>query len=134
MTLILCADERNGLLFNHRRLSRDSALCAHILELCGEKTIWMNAYSASIFPPNTPNIRVCENFTEEVKSGECCFVENTEFSPILQRVKRIVLYRYNRSYPSDTKLPDDLFFGRELVSTVDFAGSSHSCITQEVYE
>lgn len=134
MTLILCADDRNGLLFHNRRLSRDSVLCNRILELCGNKTLWMNSYSASIFPRNTPNIRVSEKFLEEAGEGEFCFVENTEITDVLSRTKTLVIYRWNRSYPSDVKLPESLLEGKKPVSTLEFAGSSHPSITQEVYK
>lgn len=134
MTLILCADDRDGLLFHNRRLSRDSVLCNRILELCGNKTLWMNSYSASIFPRNTPNIRVSEKFLEEAGEGEFCFVENTEITEVLSRTKTLVIYRWNRSYPSDVKLPESLLEGKKPVSTLEFAGSSHPSITQEVYE
>ena len=134
MTLILCADDRNGLLFHNRRLSRDSVLCDRILELCRNKTLWMNSYSASIFPRNTPNIRVSEKFLDEAGEGEFCFVENTEITDVLSRTKTLVIYRWNRSYPSDVKLPENLLEGKKPVSTLEFAGSSHPSITQEVYK
>ena len=134
MILVICADDRDGILFNNRRLSRDSALCAHILEHCGENVLWMNNYSASIFPQNTPNIRISENFLEEAGAGELCFVENTDFSRIYPQAEKIILYRWNRSYPADRKLPADFLTGRKQSSTLDLAGNSHPCITQEVYE
>ncbi len=134
MTLILCADDRNGLLFHNRRLSRDSVLCDRILELCGDKPLWMNSYSASIFPQNRPNIRISEKFREDAQNGEFCFVENAEITQALLRTKTLVIFRWNRSYPSDVKLPESLLQGRKPVSTLEFAGSSHPVITQEVYE
>lgn len=82
MTVILCADDRNGLLFNQRRLSRDGAVCREILALCGENILWMNSYSASIFPQNTPNIRLWGNFPEDVMDGDFCFVENEDISKL----------------------------------------------------
>lgn len=134
MTLIICADARGGLLFNNRRLSRDSGLCAHILGFCGDKPLWMNSYSATIFPPNTPNIRVSEKFLEEAGEGEFCFAENADISSVLLKAKTVVIYRWNRNYPSDVKLPETIFSGRKLVNKVDFSGNSHPCITQEVYK
>ncbi len=134
MTLIICADERDGLLFNNRRLSRDSAVCKHILDFCGEKTLWMNGYSASIFPSNTPNIRVSENFLEEVGEGDICFAENADISAAAEQAETVVIYRWNRSYPADVKLTETILSGRKLVSKADFAGNSHPSITQEVYE
>lgn len=134
MTIIICADDRNGLLFNSRRLSRDSAVCDSILEICQGNPLWMNAYSASIFPRNVSNIRVSENFLEEMREGEFCFIENTDISAISVRAKNVVIYRWNRSYPADVGLPENLLYGRKRLSSVDFAGNSHLCITREVYE
>ena len=134
MTVILCVDDRNGVLFNNRRLSRDNALCSHILEYCGSKTLWMNSYSASIFPQNAPNIRVCEKFLDEAGAGEYCFVENGDITIAAKKAKTIVLYRWNRSYPSDQKLSDEIISDRSLTERNEFAGNSHPLITQEVYE
>ena len=134
MTLIICADDRGGLLFNKRRLSRDQKVCQHILEYCDGRTLFMNAYSASIFPRNCPNIRVDEKFMEQVGEGELCFAENADISPLLLRAKTIVVYRWNRTYPSDRKLPDGALSSRKLIRSTEFEGNSHPKITQEVYE
>lgn len=133
MILIVCADDRDGLLFNHRRLSRDAGLCDHILAFCGNRTLWMNSYSASIFPSNANNIRVSENFLEEAGEEALCFVENTDITPFLSQIHTVVIYRWNRSYPADVKLPQMLLSGKTKTRTVEFAGSTHPRITQEVY-
>ena len=134
MILVICADAQGGLLFNNRRLSRDSALCEHLLDYCKEKPLWLNSYSASIFPCNASNIRVSEKFLEEAGVGEFCFAENADISTALKQAEEIVIYRWNRRYPSDIKLPEKLLSGRRLVSKDDFAGNSHPSITQEVYK
>ncbi len=134
MTVFLCLDDRNGMLFHNRRLSRDQVLCERILAYCGGGTLWMTPYSATIFPTNEGNIRVCENFPEEMKEEDFCFVENGDVLSLLKRAKKLVIYRWNRCYPADVKLPDHILSERKPVSTVEFAGSSHCCITQEVYE
>ena len=45
MILIVCVDDHNGMMFNHRRQSQDRVLRADILELTDGKKLWMNAYS-----------------------------------------------------------------------------------------
>ena len=134
MILILTIDDRNGLLFNNRRLSRDRALCDHILTMCGDSTLWMNSYSASIFPESAPNIRVSEKFLKKAEIGDYCFVETEDISLALKDAEKVIIYRWNRSYPSDVKFPQDGLKGKSLVSTVEFPGSSHPQITQEVYK
>ena len=49
MILIVCVDDHNGMMFNHRRQSQDRVLRADILELTDGKKIWMNAYSRNQF-------------------------------------------------------------------------------------
>ena len=49
MIRIVCVDDHNGMMFNHRRQSQDRVLRADILELTGGKKLWMNAYSRKQF-------------------------------------------------------------------------------------
>lgn len=134
MTLIFCLDDRGGLSFNNRRLSRDEVLCSHILDYCKGKILWMNQYSASIFPNNCSNIRVDENFWEQMGEEDVCFAENTDINSLILRAKTLVVYRWNRTYPADSKLPEGIFKNRKHISTAEFVGSSHPKITQEVYD
>ena len=49
MKIIVCVDNQNGMMFNHRRQSQDRVLRKRILELTGGKKLWMNAYSQKQF-------------------------------------------------------------------------------------
>lgn len=51
MKIIVCVDNQNGMMFNHRRQSQDRVLRKRILELTGGKKLWMNAYSQKQFLP-----------------------------------------------------------------------------------
>lgn len=131
MHIIVCLDNRNGMLFNCRRQSQDKTLRAHILKTAGEKTLWMNAYSARQFENLPENIRVDENFLELAKPGEYCFVENYDVLPVADRMESCIVYRWNRLYPADTWFPEQLL--KKLCSSEDFPGNSHETITREVY-
>ena len=48
MHMVICLDDRNGMLFNGRRLSSDKAVCSRIREKA-QGRLWMNAYSAKLF-------------------------------------------------------------------------------------
>lgn len=41
MILIVCVDDHNGMMFNHRRQSQDRILRGDILELTEGKILWM---------------------------------------------------------------------------------------------
>lgn len=132
--MIVCLDDRNGMLFNHRRQSKDSILRQRILELAGENKLWMNAYSAKQFSEEAGNIIVSEDFLAKAACEDWCLLENTDIVPYAQRIDTLVIYRWNRVYPSDVTFPTELFEDRwALVERQDFSGSSHEKITQEVY-
>ena len=69
MILIVCVDDHNGMMFNHRRQSQDRVLRADILELTDGKKIWMNAYSRKQFAESdAEKIMVDETFLDDRRS------------------------------------------------------------------
>ena len=62
-------------------------------------------------------------------------MENVPVAPIADRITGLMIYRWNRDYPADLMfpmaLPDDRW---RLRSKEDFAGNSHDCITEEIYD
>ena len=94
--------------------------------------LWMNAYSAKQFRETPDGLRVSPDFLAEAGPGELCFVEDQDLSPWAERLEKLIVYRWNRTYPADTwfTLPLE---GWRLERTAEFAGSSHEKITKEVY-
>ena len=135
MILIAALDDKNGMMFNHRRQSQDSLLRAHILNRTADSALWMNAYSARQFGAcaENPPVHVSEFFLTEADDGAYCFVENVDITPCIDRIEKIIIYRWNRVYPRDQVFPLDLSRWK-LTAAMDFAGSSHEKITEEVYE
>ena len=44
MNLIICVDNKNGIMFNGRRQSRDRAVCEDILDMSGEHLLYTSEY------------------------------------------------------------------------------------------
>ena len=132
MILIVCVDNKNGMLFNRRRQSQDRILRARILELTAQSRLWMNAYSAKQFDAPAPQICLAEDFLSQAAPGEYCFLENAVPSSLLEQIEQVILYRWNRDYPADVHFTLDLS-GFQLSQTTDFTGSSHEKITEEIY-
>ena len=127
MTLYICLDDRNGLQFNRRRQSRDSALLEDIRsQLTGNLLI--DAFSEKLMQQaEIPYVLPPE-------SAEDFFAEDVPSEEILTRTTKIVLYRWNRHYPSDVRWEPDLpSMGFVLTETSEFPGTSHEKITREVY-
>ena len=133
MILIVAVDDKNGMTFGGRRQSMDSRLRERIIKTVGENKLLMNAYSAKQFTENK-KITVDEDFLAAAGKGEYCFLENSDITPFADRVERVILYRWNRVYPSGEKFPIHLFENRwRLTETSDFTGNSHDKITEEIY-
>lgn len=140
MNIILCVDENMGMLFNKRRQSRDKKVMEDIIQMAD--TLWIHPFSEKLFQENgmqkvyendTKQILTDEKFLEKALSGQYCFVENQELMLYSNDIEQIVLYCWNRKYPSDFKLDLDLSKW-EQQSVTEFAGSSHEKITKIVYE
>lgn len=132
MKLIVCISEDFGISFNARRVSKDSALCQDVIEMVGTGTLRVHSYSAKLFS-DYPQVLVSDDYLNEAKAGDYCFYEKGELDPT--KVEEIVLYNWNRAYPSDLKLQDIIDITEfNLGDCRDFAGSSHDNITCEIYK
>lgn len=137
MILIAAIDNHGGMLFHDRRQSRDRILCARILELSAGKRLWIHPYSAGLFVTgsNAAQIQIDASFLEKAAPGDYCLIENVSASPYQEAVEKIILFKWNRSYPADFYFDIPVNDGGWTLSfTEDFAGSSHENITVEIYE
>lgn len=133
MRLIVCLDDRNGMLFGGRRQSRDCVVCEKIIALTKGYKLWMNVYSSKLFADES-NICVDEMFLEHAQDDDYCFTEDQEVSSYADKLEKIVVFKWNRHYPADKSFPLDLTVAPwKLVQTEEFPGNSHEKITMEVY-
>jgi hypothetical protein len=92
----------------------------------------MNTYSAKLFENKA--VIVFDDPIEKAMSEDYIFVENMDLNGILHRFTKVILFKWNRIYPSDLQFPmDELQSQFKLTFTKDFPGNSHEMITQEVY-
>ena len=133
VTLAFCVDDRGGLSFNRRRQSRDRAVSADLLSQAGECTLWVEPCSRPLFPEEAEHIRTAEEPWTQAGPEDLCFLELTGPAPALERADQLILYRWNRHYPSDRKiaLPPE---GWTLTGRTEFPGYSHDVITKEIYQ
>ena len=133
MILIVCVDEKNGMMFNNRRQSKDRILSEHILKIVDNKKMWMNSYSKGFFEgQENLNIIVDDQFIEKIGKEDYCFLENVDVNTIIDKVDRIIVYNWNRHYPADKYF--NINFNEWVVDSKDeFSGSSHEKITEKIY-
>lgn len=130
MTLYVCLDDRGGMCFGGRRQSRDAALLADLAAgLPGVLTI--DPFSEKLIASvGIPYVLAEADIPEDAHF----FLENRSPEQLLPHAESIVIYRWNRHYPSDVRwegTPADFDF--VLKETAEFPGKSHEKITKEVY-
>ncbi len=131
MNLIICLDDKNGMLFNKRRQSRDSVLNERVLSISSGARLLMNTYSAKLFSDS--ETVADDNFLNIAESSDYCFCEAAVES--LENAEKIYVFRWNRHYPADTFFKFDIEKeGYSLESTEEFVGSSHEKITLDIYK
>lgn len=136
MILIVCIDDRKGMMFNQRRQSQDKILREDMINQCRNGKLYMNEYSFSMFGECTDAVIIAaEDFLNQAGENDYCFVENKEISGYLVDINKIILYHWNRRYPADTYFNIDVTDGNWKRETSEiFTGSSHDKITREVYK
>ena len=133
MTVIICVDDQGGILFNRRRVSSDRQVIADIMSYTGDSVLHMNEYSAKLFS-GYENICISDDCITNAAAGDICFLECSMPEDLFQKTKKVVLYHWNRMYPSDVKFPLKQLRNRaKLLSRMEFEGHSHQRITREVY-
>lgn len=131
MEQILCIDDDFGMMFNHRRQSQDRILRKHIMEEW--KQLYMTEYSKKMFETEEllPGFSISIWKSDEVLPQDITlFVEDPDD---LQDAELLIIYCWNRRYPSDKKLPAGFLDYYAMISEQDFAGSSHDKITERKY-
>lgn len=133
MTIFTCIDDNNGMLFNHRRQSRDEAVLKDMLT-AAEGKIWMNTYSSKLFGSVSDKVIVEDNLFECAPEDSYCFVENIPLKAYEDKIEVMIIYYWNRIYPADTYLDLDLKLDWEAADTKEFGGTSHEKITRKTYK
>lgn len=130
MNIIVCVDNRNGMLFNNRRQSQDKELISKIIDLTSGTRLLMSEYSAPMF--SGIDIIADNNFLSQAQLGDFCFIEDEEIP--VENIEDIYIFNWNRDYPADKYFDFDLELnGFKRLKKVDFSGNSHKKITLEIY-
>ncbi len=133
MKLFICIDDEGGMAFMGRRVSRDRAVTEDIALLSGER-LAVFPYSERLFKEAGYFPLVITDADGALAKDSCLFVEDRRPSAYLDKADVLVIYRWNRLYPSDLKIDfSPAEAGYVLTESVDMVGKSHEKITRETY-
>ena len=130
MKVIICVDNEMGIAFNHRRQSRDRILIEDVIKMT-EQALFCAPYSKTLLEAH-PHLIVSETPLDDAMEENYVFAEMLSLSAYAEKIDTLVLYRWNRTYPSDKTFDLDLSHFT-LISSENFVGYSHEKITKEVY-
>ena len=132
MIIIVCIDDKFGVMFDGKRQSRDRGLIDDLMTLAKGRRVVISTYSAPLFEGREVSIN--EKTFDVAEEGDFVFIEDGKLLRHLDKIDEIVMYKWNRTYPRDALLdliPEE--HGFKLIDSCDFVGSSHKKITREVY-
>lgn len=133
MTVIVCLDNANGMMFNHRRQSRNANVVKDILNTIKGTSLLIAPYSEPLFSQAECSVSISDSFLTDADANDYCFVENTSVAKFKEKISKLIIYKWNRDYPSDFYFDIDYANDYKLETTLDFVGTSHEKITKEVY-
>ena len=134
MTAIVCIEDRGGMTFMRRRLSKDKVLTEDIVKTVGDGILYISDFSESLFAKSDISVMSVSNPLDSAEAGDYAFIENSGLKESLEKIKVLIIYKWNRKYPFDFSLdvePEKCGFS--LKESYDFKGSSHDKITKEIY-
>lgn len=151
MKVIYVLDQKNGMMFNHRRQSFDQAILKKIVADVKETNgrLWLSDYSKELFASYDVNMMPLEEFgmmpleefgLENINDNDVIYVENFDVdleAMIADKEISIELefYRWDKVYPSDKKM----IFTKELLDaffvkdSYEMSGETHDVISLEVW-
>ncbi|MSS19275.1 hypothetical protein [Pseudoramibacter porci] len=138
MILVMFLDPKNGMAFNHRRQTRDSAVIDRLRQLFPGKCFWGTLKTEALFDGQEGvTFRADTDFLKKAGKGEIAVAEFASSEALLDvdaSIERLIIYRWDKVYPADLICTYPLApKGWNLTAQQVFAGTSHDTITEEVY-
>ena len=124
-TVIITLDDKNGRSLFGKRLSKDRLLIQDIITSYGH--IYASPYTAAIFKDKD---KITSPIPADIPADVVLFLETEEIPSVADT---LIVYRWNRHYPSDDKY-DPEGNGWKITSSSEFPGYSHEKITKEIYK
>lgn len=134
MTVFICLDDRGGMLFNKRRQSRDAKVIEDVIRCSDDGLLYISDFSEKLFAESAASVISVPDPLEAAGEDAFVFCENMHLAPYLDKIDRLIIYKWNELYPSDFKIDVEVSkCGFRLKSRREFVGKAHKKITREDY-
>ena len=131
MNVIACIDNNNGIAFNGRRVSSDLAVMSRIKFIVGDHKLWVDKSSEKLLQKHYISYEIIDK-NSRIREEDYVFIDTKQFRFIKKdcsNIDTLVLFMWNRDYPSDTKLDIDMSVLKEYYQ-LEYKGFSHEKINE----
>ena len=134
LKLIVCLDERRGMMFAGRRQSRDKRVTEDIVRDLGEGALYISPYSEKLLRDFKIDLRIAADPIAAAREEKdaAVFLEDRAAPVRADGIDTVIIYCWGRVYPADLTFTMDLSDFRHRAS-ITFTGNSHEKITKEIY-
>lgn len=134
MKLIVCTDDRGGMMFFGKRPARDRFAIDDIIRDAADGRILIAPYSEKLFSEQGGNYLISSDPLGDARDGDTVFIEDRSARAYLEKIDSIVIYSWDLSYPFDKKFDiDPEAEGFELICKSEFPGHAHKAVNKTVY-
>lgn len=135
MKAIICVEDNGGICFHSRRVSQDVHQREDVCARYGKEGLLMKASTAELYKTQeSVSCTIVPSWAHACSLSGWCVFEDREVSAYEKELEEVVIYRWNRRYPSDEKLRLTLKAPLwRCVKRYEFAGKSHPRISVEHY-
>ena len=134
MKLIVCTDDRGGMMFFGKRPARDRFAIDDIIRDAADGRILIAPYSEKLFLEQGGNYLISSDPLGDARDGDTVFIEDRSARAYLEKIDSIVIYSWDLSYPFDKKFDiEPEKEGFELICESEFHGHAHKAVKKTVY-
>lgn len=134
MKLIVCTDDRGGMMFFGKRPARDRYAIDDIIKDAEGKQILIAPYSEKLFAEQGGKYTISTDPLADAGKDDAVFIEDRSAGAYLEKIDSIVIYSWDLSYPFDKKFdiaPEAEGFVK--IQEKEFTGHAHKTVKKTLY-
>lgn len=133
MVIVACIDKSGNIALNTNGQLNHIIFLIRLKVVSNEALLYMNCNSSQQFG-YYPMKMIDDNFLDIAGEDSYCFVEDTDVTPYIDCIDKIILYKWNKKFSSRLKFDKSILNKFSIVSKKSFYGESFLKISEVVYE
>ena len=133
MVIVACIDKSGNIALNTNGQLNHIIFWVRLKVVSNEALLYMNFNSSRQFG-YYPMKMIDDDFLDIAGEDSYCFVEDTDITPYIDRIDKIILYKWNKKFSSKFEFDKSILDNFSVVSKKSFYGEPFLKISEIVYE